>query len=391
MIVRIITLALMSTVLLLSVTGSAYGLSANQKNIFDSGIYYFDASTSDSVSCTDGTDLIGGPNAEKVFRFFLAKGFSAVQSAAIVGNFMQESGVSTTSKNPKSGAYGIANWLGGRLEGLKKFAADNNKDINNLDLQRDYALYELNNGEKAAADDLKKQTDLESATLSFRKLYERPGEEEADDAARLRYAKDVLTKYGSGAVGTNAGFSDCVGLSISLDPNFTMTRLIPPLTTPGGKITPKGITLHWWGSGSNGQGINALVSYLHSNSSCPESACSVQVGITADGKVYQMTNDLLDLTYHATGGNQTTIGIEIEGGPDDFKQAGVTKYPQKFAAVVATVKYLVAKYNIPLDGQVVCGDVVGIHPHKAYNSCTTRAKEDIDDDYFNAVMQAVRS
>ncbi len=193
---------------------------------------------------------------------------------------------------------------------------------------------------------------------------------------------------------TDIGFSASDSSSSTttpIDANFSMIKLSPPLATPGGQITPKGITLHWWGSDSGGQGIQYLVNALRNNDSCGVGGCSVQIGITDDGKVYQMTNSLTDLTYHAIGGNQTTIGVEIEGGPSDFGSAGVAKYPDKFNAVVATIKYLVSKYNISLDGAVVCGDVSGVHPHKAYNDCPGALhKDDIDDAYFNAVMQKVR-
>ncbi len=192
-------------------------------------------------------------------------------------------------------------------------------------------------------------------------------------------------------IGFGGGDSSPSPVATPVDTNFSIVKLSPPLSTPGGQITPKGITLHWWGSDSGGQGIQFLVNALRGNTSCGAGGCSVQIGITDDGKVYQMTNSLTDLTSHAIGGNQTTIGIEIEGGPADFGSAGVTKYPDKFNAVVATVKYLVSKYNIPLDGAVVCGDVSGIHPHKAYNDCPGALhKDDIDDAYFNAVMQKVR-
>ena len=102
-----------------------------------------------------------------------------------------------------------------------------------------------------------------------------------------------------------------------------------------------------------------------------------------------MTRSLTDLTYHATGANNTTIGIEIEGGPGDFGQNGIQKYPQKFNAVVATVQMLISKYNIPVEGSANCGSVSGIHPHKAYNTCARQTKSDIDDYYFNQVISKV--
>ncbi len=172
---------------------------------------------------------------------------------------------------------------------------------------------------------------------------------------------------------------------------YKIQKIDDPLNSPGGKIQPKGITLHWWGSTSNGRGIDALVDALRGNQTC-SGGCSVQLGITSDGKVYQMTKNLTDLTYHAIGANQTTFGIEIEGGPEQFGKDGIEKYPEKFEAVVETVKYLVKKYNIPTDDQPVkCSNVSGVHPHSAYNNCPgAYGKEDIDDYYFNEVMKRVR-
>lgn len=195
----------------------------------------------------------------------------------------------------------------------------------------------------------------------------------------------------TGAVSGNACPNSASGDTIDLGSNIRMTKLSEPIETPGGQITPKGVTLHWWGGRSNGQGISELVSGLRNNTTCGSSGCSVQIGILEDGSVYQMTNSLTDFAYHAIGANETTIGIEIEGVPADFGRAGITKYPQKFAAVVATVKYLVKTFNMPLIGQVICGNVSGVHSHKDYNGCPgAYAKQDIDDYYFNAVIKAVK-
>lgn len=164
----------------------------------------------------------------------------------------------------------------------------------------------------------------------------------------------------------------------------TIEKYEPALTTSGQKITPKGITLHWWGGRG---GIDSLVSTLRSRN------LGVQFGITADGKIYQLTPSEDDLVGHASGANSTTFGIEIEGTPEDFGASGPTSNPAKFNATVQLVRYLSDKYNIskeailPLD--LVCGDIVGIHPHKAYNKCGN-TKIDIDDAYFNAVMAEVR-
>ncbi|OGL30656.1 hypothetical protein A3F37_03470 [Candidatus Saccharibacteria bacterium RIFCSPHIGHO2_12_FULL_41_12] len=175
------------------------------------------------------------------------------------------------------------------------------------------------------------------------------------------------------------------------DADFEIKKLGSSMHTPGGKVSPvKGITLHWWGS-QYGSGIRPLVSALSSNPSCGSGGCSVQLGITSDGEVYQLTKNLNDLTYHAIGANKTTIGIEIEGGPGEFGKKGIERYPEKFEAVVKTVKYLMKKYDIEVEGSVNCGDVSGIHAHLEYNKCPgAGGKDDIDDYYFKEVMKRVK-
>lgn len=200
-----------------------------------------------------------------------------------------------------------------------------------------------------------------------------------EDAEGTKACQDLTGSQSqtSGNTGTNTG-------------DLNIEKIDNPLNTPGGSIDPKGITLHWWSGRSNGNGINALVDALRTNPSC-SGGCSVPLGITADGKVYQLTNKLTDLTHHAIGANSTTIGIEIEGMPEDFGREGIKKYPEKFEAVVKTVKYLMDKYDIPAEGQVNCGNVSGVHPHKAYNKCPGAIeKDDIDDYYFNEVMKRVK-
>ncbi len=167
----------------------------------------------------------------------------------------------------------------------------------------------------------------------------------------------------------------------------SITKYSPALPSTGTSIQPKGITLHWWGSSGDDNNIEVLANTLR------QRGLGVQFGITSDGTTYQMTQNETDQASHASGANSTTFGIEIEGGPDDFGANGPTDNPAKFNAVVNLVKYLSAKYNIPTEfispGSITCGDVVGIHPHKAYNKCGG-SKIDIDDAYFNAVMDRVR-
>lgn len=170
---------------------------------------------------------------------------------------------------------------------------------------------------------------------------------------------------------------------------FTLQKYSPALDTPGGNIEPKGITLHWWAYDGNGD-IKSLANGLKGNKTCGPQGCSVQLGITKEGKIWQMTDSLTKLTYHAAGANATTIGIEIEGTPDQFGREGIEKYPEKFEAVVATVKWLMQEYDIKLDenNKAKCGDAFGVHSHKYYSSCNP-GKTDVDDYYLSEVRKRV--
>lgn len=194
------------------------------------------------------------------------------------------------------------------------------------------------------------------------------------------------TGYGgeTGATGDSSGEGGEIG------DGFTIEKYSPALSGPGGKIDPKGITLHWWAYDGNGD-IGSLANGLKGNKTCGSQGCSVQLGITKEGKIWQMTNSLTDLTYHAAGANATTIGIEIEGTPDQFGREGIEKYPEKFNAVVATVKYLMEKYDIQLDesDSAKCNDAHGVHSHKYYSACNP-GKDDVDDYYLGEVRKRVK-
>lgn len=385
--------------------GAVQALSQEDINsIYNDSVWYEPSSGGDSSTC-----LSGSGNEEQTWNYLISKNLTPPQVAGIMGNLRAESGNNPRRVEDGWGfpkemdtvpplvgpqgqpGFGIVQWTSpGRKQGLSDKSTSTGLKASDLGLQLDYMWNELTNTHSyiATYNKIKQSSDYKEVSDIFGHEYEGYGTN--TEGTRRTYAFQILTQYGSGSTGgTDAGCASAG--SIQLDPNFSMTKISPPMATPGGQITPKGITLHWWGSSSNGRGISALVSALRGNTSCGASGCSVQIGITADGKIYQMTKNLTDLTYHAIGANQTTFGIEIEGGPSDFGQAGINKYPKKFEAVVATVKYLVSHYHLPLDGNVICGDVSGIHPHKAYNKCPGAIQKiDIDDVYFNAVMQKVR-
>src|SRR3989344_1203279 len=141
----------------------------------------------------------GNNNVEIAFNFLVNEGkFSPELAAAFVGNFRQEAGsqMTTIAENPSSGATGIAQWLGGRKTNLFAFAAEKGKPATDLMTQLEFVLHELNGKEKAAYDDIKAvrgsgKEYIAAVTHAIRVKYERPGEAEANDRKRIKYAFEV--------------------------------------------------------------------------------------------------------------------------------------------------------------------------------------------------------
>jgi hypothetical protein len=137
-----------------------------------------------------------------------AAGYNKFATAALIGGFIQESNLDSNKVNPSSGAYGIAQWLGGRLKALKTRNA-----WNRLDVQLDFIVYELNNSESGAGRKLKNADTLEKA-IAGAAAYERYSginngsattyEEVAladETKNRIGFAKDILNRIESGEFG----------------------------------------------------------------------------------------------------------------------------------------------------------------------------------------------
>lgn len=99
-----------------------------------------------NCTCSGSSNIQGSTNPETAMLFFLSKGLTHEQSAAIVGNLQHESAsldINPTAVNPTSGAYGIAQWLGGRDDNLRNFAAATNRDYATFDVQLEFLWFEL--------------------------------------------------------------------------------------------------------------------------------------------------------------------------------------------------------------------------------------------------------
>jgi hypothetical protein len=196
------------TLVVLMSPASAFAISTDDRKavLYDTVFYDTKDYSGPTVGCAN-VNLTGSDNMQKIFNYFVAKGLTPAQSAGIDGNFGAESGWNPTDTN-SIGAYGIAQWLGGRKAGLQQFASQQGKPVSDLGLQLDYVWHELQGGESGALKALQQTSNATDAALSWEKNYERSGG--AILSLRVGYANKILALYGSGAApGNPPGDSEC--------------------------------------------------------------------------------------------------------------------------------------------------------------------------------------
>lgn len=116
---------------------------------------------------------VKGETGKQAFAYFIQKGLTADQAAGLVGNLMAESGGNTLNLNPKItngiGAYGIAQWLGGRKSKLLSMSGHDTMQV-----QLDFLWSELNGAYKKSVLDPIKTADRGGATRIFLEKFEIP-------------------------------------------------------------------------------------------------------------------------------------------------------------------------------------------------------------------------
>ncbi len=170
------------------------------------------SSTMSAGGCA--TAVTGDNNTQKTYNYLMQSEFDLkpFQAAAIVGNFIHESGgdpLKTNNPNPTSGAVGIAQWLGSRQTALKAHNYQG-KTWTDIDFQLDFMKSELFGGWKSALIAVRRSTTIEEATVIFEKIYEVSGDT-GSYPKRIKNAKNVLEKYGKSA-SSNLG---CVSVAVS--------------------------------------------------------------------------------------------------------------------------------------------------------------------------------
>ncbi len=176
----------------------------------------------DAVTCTDepsGIVIIDSSEAsEAIFKYLISSPLSsnngrpltALQAAAFMGNFYQESRYNPAiiqsgraydearAMNRGVGGYGfgLVQWDGTRRVDLLEYAKQQGKDWRDISLQLAFITHELEGKEQSIIKDtaFRTTTNIETATLRVRVLYERPGA--PHDANRYAAARAALKRHG---------------------------------------------------------------------------------------------------------------------------------------------------------------------------------------------------
>ncbi len=160
---------------------------------------------SHTTPCTTSptTSTVPGPTSptQTAYEYFVQKGLLNYESAAIVGNLLQESQLDPTiGQYPAGPGRGIAQWeVGGRWNQLVAFASTEGLPWTNFTVQLDFIWHELNSDYSSALTALTDSYTYIDATILFEDSYE--GASDPKMTNRVAYAKQVMMLYGGGVSG----------------------------------------------------------------------------------------------------------------------------------------------------------------------------------------------
>lgn len=188
---------------------AAAQISIQQQNLYKNGIYYFNY---DDDVCTANAEgnftSVPGDNAKTAYLFFLSKGLTPEEVAAILGNLAWESGGLELDPKVHQGGggagRGIAQWsVDGRWVTLNKWAADRVPPLDPLTIQAqlEFVWKEFHDDNyNGSWDHFKAAQGLEAKVKSFTDKYEQAGDKRYGD--RLDLANQVLKLYGNSSPGS---------------------------------------------------------------------------------------------------------------------------------------------------------------------------------------------
>lgn len=160
----------------------------------------------------------------KAIAYFRNKGMSNIAAAGLVGNLMRESSLNFTALNKKSGAYGLAQWLGNRKKALFNKYGSNPTFENQLD----FIWHELNTSHKRGLDKLNKSKSLEEAATNAFGYYEFSGGPTAAVRAMNKTGQNGLASLREGIKYAGGKYAP-IDFNLNLSSNSnTVAEYTPP-------------------------------------------------------------------------------------------------------------------------------------------------------------------
>ena len=224
-----------------------------------------------AVGCCEAPStpiIAGGSEPEIAWNFFVGKGYSAQQTAGIIGNLKAESGVlpmrkqstpaetktSSREVQDSSSGWGLVQWTPpSKMINPSREAGKGFDEIDTIEFQLQFLWEQLEGtglgaaiSEKSAGDDLKSQTTIDGAARSFMLKYERPADQsESKQQGRVQLANEIFGLYGAGASPTATavtsvaptGSGDCGAGSVS---GGSVVQIAQAELTKGVKEDPLG-------------------------------------------------------------------------------------------------------------------------------------------------------
>lgn len=184
-------------------------LSIQQKNLYKEGIRYFNYDDDVCTANAEGTfTSVPGDNAKTAYLFFLSKGLTPEEVAAIIGNLAWESGGleldPKVHQNDGGAGRGIAQWsVDGRWVTLNEWAANRVPPLDPLTIQAqlEFVWKEFHDDNyNGSWDHFKAAQGLSAKVNSFTDKYEQAGDKRYGE--RLELANQVLTMYGNSSPGS---------------------------------------------------------------------------------------------------------------------------------------------------------------------------------------------
>lgn len=172
---------------------------------------------------SNGETPSSSPAMHAMNRLVNELGIDPKAASGIVGGLMLESGgnttdISPTAKNPKSGSYGIGQWLGSRQDELMAFAEETGGDPNNLDTQISFLIHELKGSENGALQEIVKAQSPDEAGRLADKFYERSEGTDEIRNQKAANAQKIYDIFMNGGADPNVVYNGKQGSSAAPNP-----------------------------------------------------------------------------------------------------------------------------------------------------------------------------